>query len=124
MKITVQEKIAELERRIVALEAGQTRPTVTTTTRVMTRGGHAGMRTKANTEKCAGCGHRLDRHRVYAKGGRNRHGCELVCTVDGCQFWRECQRGPHECPNCGGLPPGECSSAGDLCYCPARAEGA
>jgi len=41
--------------------------------------------------KCAGCGHRLDRHRPYTNGGHNRHGCTLVCTVDNCQLWRECR---------------------------------
>lgn len=42
-------------------------------------------------QKCLGCGHRLDRHRPYLYGGRNRHGCALVCIADNCQLWRECR---------------------------------
>jgi hypothetical protein len=47
---------------------------------------------KAEAEKCAGCGHRLDQHRPYANGGHNRHGYDRVCIVDNCQFWQECRR--------------------------------
>lgn len=36
MKITVQEKIAELERRIVALESAKSQPSVTRTTTTTT----------------------------------------------------------------------------------------
>ena len=43
---------------------------------------------------CAGCGHLLSKHREYAEGGRNRHGCSLVCTVDGCRFWGDCRLPP------------------------------
>lgn len=41
--------------------------------------------------KCLGCGHRLDQHRLYAHGGKNRHGCDRVCIVDGCRFWNDCR---------------------------------
>lgn len=39
---------------------------------------------------CLGCGHRISRHREYARGGVNRFGCRLVCTVDGCMRWNDC----------------------------------
>jgi hypothetical protein len=42
------------------------------------------------TQRCAGCGHALSRHRTYANGGRNRHGATLVCTGDNCA-WTECR---------------------------------
>lgn len=45
---------------------------------------------KALKDKCTGCGHRLSQHRTYARG-TNRHGCHLVCIVDGCRFWNECR---------------------------------
>jgi hypothetical protein len=47
------------------------------------------MRTDTKAAKCDGCGHRLTKHRHYARGV-NRHGSRLVCTVDGCQHWRDC----------------------------------
>ena len=66
--------------------------------------------------RCVGCGHRLSQHRHYAHGGVNRHGSPWVCTVDGCKAWSEC-RVDGACLACGGLVPGEASSAGDLCSC-------
>jgi hypothetical protein len=46
---------------------------------------------RTDAKKCAGCGHRLDKHRRYISKGRNRYGCDLVCTVDGCMSWNQCQ---------------------------------
>ena len=39
--------------------------------------------------KCRGCGHALSRHRYYIRGGTNRHGAHIVCSVDNCA-WTEC----------------------------------
>jgi len=46
---------------------------------------------KQKAAYCTGCGHRLDKHRTYANNGANRHGCRLVCIVDGCGLWNQCQ---------------------------------
>jgi hypothetical protein len=48
---------------------------------------------KEKAARCRGCGHRLDRHREYARAGKNRHGCPLVCIVEGCLRWTECRIG-------------------------------
>jgi hypothetical protein len=42
------------------------------------------------TDRCAGCGHQIRQHRLYANLGVNRHGSRLVCTVDNCA-WTECR---------------------------------
>ena len=43
-----------------------------------------------NTTRCAGCGHPLSKHRHYVRGGVNRHGSTLVCSVNNC-MWTECR---------------------------------
>jgi hypothetical protein len=53
-----------------------------------------------NVARCAGCGHTLNRHRLYANNGRNRHGSPLVCTVDNCA-WMECRRKDEPAPTGG-----------------------
>ncbi len=40
--------------------------------------------------RCAGCGHHLSKHSLYANGGVNRHGSRLVCSVDNCH-WQSCR---------------------------------
>jgi hypothetical protein len=47
-------------------------------------------RRKSPGETCLGCGHLLSRHREYARGGVNKHGCRLVCIADNCGAWTEC----------------------------------
>jgi hypothetical protein len=47
-------------------------------------------RRKSPGATCLGCGHRLSRHREYARGGVNKHGCRLVCIADNCRAWTAC----------------------------------